>query len=208
MYRGTIRLIFLGTLATCLAAFPLYAGAAVPKHAQSWSFAGHGKLQVHFRAGDLKIVQGADSRHVTLRYSAERYGQDVADRVKLRFDAEGPDALVRVTAPNNVDLDAVLEVPGPLALEVRMLAGDLTVERVEGNKSLLTHFGDIKVIESKAAFPELYRSIEASTRIGDIGGLEFNHEHGWLGHTGEFAGHGPYDLEAHVGTGDINFESQ
>ena len=154
------------------------------------------------------MVHGTDSQHVVLRFTAEQHHRDAADRVKLRFEADGPGADIRMSAPNNVDMDAVLEVPGPLTLEVRMLAGDLAVERVEGSKSLQTHFGDIRVIESKDAYPQLYRSIEASTRIGDLAGIAFNREHGWLGHTGEFAGHGSYDLRAHVGTGDINFESQ
>jgi len=124
------------------------------------------------------------------------------------FDTEGPDAVLRMKAPNNVNLDAVLEVPGPLALDVRMLAGDLTVERVEGSKSLQTRFGDITAIEAKGTYPQLYRWIDALTRIGDVGGLNFNREHCWLGHSGEYTFQGSYDLRAHVGTGDISFKSQ
>ena len=168
MHRRVVRLILQVAVVPILAS-PLWAADGVPSHTATWVFAGHGSLRVHFRAGDLKVVQGPDFQHITLRYTAEQFHRDASGRVKLRFDTEGPDAAIRMRAPNNVNLDAVLEVPGPLTLDVRMLAGDLTVERVEGNKSLQTHFGDITVIESKDAYPQLYRWIDASTRIGDVG---------------------------------------
>jgi hypothetical protein len=207
MRQCALRLVLIAVVAT-LTVSPLRASDDTPNHTQTWQFAGHGNLRVHFRAGDLKVVQGADSQHIVLRYTAEHHHQDAASRVKLRFESQGEDASVLVNAPNSVNFDAVLEVPGPLTLDVRMLAGDLTVERVPGSKSLRTRFGDIKVVEGKDGYPNLYRSIEASVGIGDLNGLEFSHEHGWLGHTGDFIGHGAYDLRAHVGAGDISFESQ
>ena len=207
MYRGLVRIALMVALTTP-AALPLSASTDVPSHTETWQFAGHKSLGVHFRAGDLKVVQGSDSQHIVLRYTAEQHHQDASDRVRLEFHSEGSDTVIKMSSPNSVNVNAVLEVPGPLTLEIRMLAGDLTIERVEGSKTLLTHFGDIKVIESKDAYPQLYHSIEASTGIGDVGGLDFTHEHGWLGHSGEFAGHGSYDLRAHVGTGDIHFEAQ
>jgi hypothetical protein len=191
-----------------LLGLPLWADNGVPTHTQNWEFVGGGTVNVHFRAGDLKVLRGTDALHINLRYKAEQDHKDASDRVRMRFEAQGPDAIITVKAPNHISLDAVLEVPSPVTLEVRMLAGDLTVECVEGSKSLLTHFGDITVVEPKDAYPRLYRFIDASTRIGDVGGLKFNHEHGWLGHSGEFSGQGSYDLRAHVGTGDISFQSQ
>jgi hypothetical protein len=206
--RETPIHLFLAVAAISTLVLPLPATDSVPAHTQRWEFAAGQRLRVHFRAGDLKIVEGADATHITLRYTAERHHQDVSDRVHLSFESRGPDVFLSVTAPNNVNLEAVLEVPAPVTLDVRMFAGDLTVERVKGSKSLQTHFGDITVVEPKDAYPHLYRSIEASTRIGDVSGLDFNQEHGWLGHVGEFVGQGSYDLQAHVGTGDINFQSQ
>src|SRR5690349_13863425 len=117
MYRRTVRLILV-VAAVAILASPLWAGDEVPSHTTTWAFAGHGSLRVHFRAGDLKVVQGADSQHITLRYTAEQFHCDASGRVKLRFDTEGPDSVIRMRAPNNVNLEAVLEVPGPLTLDV------------------------------------------------------------------------------------------
>ena len=207
MREMSIRLLT-ALAAVCTLTLPLPATDRVLAHTQSWEFAAGQALRVYLRARDLKVVEGADVTHITLRYTAEWHHQDASDRVKLSYSSQGSRALLSVKTPNNVNLDAVLEVPGPVALDVRLFAGDLTIERVKGSKSLLTHFGDITVVEPKDAYPRLYRSIEASTRIGDVSGLAFNREHGWLGHVGEFAGQGYYDSRAHVGTGDINFQSQ
>ncbi len=207
MRETSIRSL-LALAAICVATLPLSASDGVPGHVKKWEFTAGHALRVYLRAGDLKVIRGDDATHIVLRYTAERHHQDASDLVRLDLDPRGSDVLLSVRSPNNVNLDATLEVPAPLTLDVRMFAGDLTVERVKGSKSLQTHFGDITVIEPKDGYPRLYRSVEASTRIGDIDGLDFNHEHGWLGHVGEFAGQGSYDLRAHVGTGDINFQSQ
>ncbi len=178
----------------------LRAAADLPQiHTEVRDFAPGASLRIHFRAGDLRIVKGTDPRHIVLRYTAKSHGEDAADRVRHRFEVNGSEAEIELKAPNSVNLDVEVEVPSPVDLWVRMLAGDLTVEGLEGNKDVENHFGDITL---KVDSQQHDRVIDASVHIGDVDG--FPHPgHGWLGKSGKFGGSGQYRLHAHVGIGDV-----
>ncbi len=195
----------LGALAL---AAPLAASDAVLSREAEHEFAPGGRLKIHFRAGDLRIVRGADPKHLKFRFTATHRHQDASQRIQARFDVFGPDAEIHLTAPNNVEVEAVVEVPSPVSLYVRMLAGDLTVEGLEGNKDLENHFGDLTVLDPATDYSTTYRKIDASVNIGDLDGFPADKVHGWLGKSGEFYGSGQYRLHAHVGAGDVRLGSK
>jgi hypothetical protein len=185
-------------------AMPVFAQA--PTHVETRDFAPGGKIHIQFHAGDLKIVPGADSRHIVLRYSAERDDhKDAFDRAKLHFETNGADASLKLNSPWTVQLHAVVEVPGAVDLTVRMLAGDLFVDGVEGSKDLHNSVGDVTVTGPEKEYPRMYKSIHASVRVGDVEGLTFDKSKGWLGKTGELSGQGDHVLRAQVNVGDIRF---
>ena len=168
-------------------------------------FAPNGGLRITLRAGDVRIVKGTDSQHIKLRYSPRSKDLDAARRVRLSFDAHDSQAEIRFSAPQGVDIDAEIEVPSPVSLQVRIKAGDLTIEGIEGDKDLQLDVGDVNVgVEPK---PD-YWKVDASTHIGDIQGSVFGEQEGWLGKSVKFHGEGHYRLLAHVGIGDITFTSK
>jgi hypothetical protein len=82
-----------------------------------------------------------------------------------------------------------------------MVAGDLTVEGVEGNMDIEDHVGDVTI---EPGPEKKYDLIDASTRIGDLKGFPGAVVHGWLGKSGKTVGGGQYRLHAHVGVGDVH----
>jgi hypothetical protein len=179
----------------------------MPLHVETRDFAPGGKVRIQFRAGDLKIGRGADAQHIVLRYTAEKGGdhRDGSDRAKLQFETRATEATLQLNSPADVHLHALIEVPGAVDLTVRMLAGDLIVDAVEGSKDLHHSFGDITVTGARKQYPQMYKSINASVRLGDVEGLAFEKSKGWLGKTAELSGQGEYSLRAHVNVGDIRF---
>jgi hypothetical protein len=172
-------------------------------HAEQQEFPAGGRVLIHVRAGDLRIMKGTDPHHIVLRYSAERHHQDITGLVQHRFEVYGDEAEIQLKAPaNNVDFNVEIEVPGPADLKVRMLAGDLTVEGIEGNKDIELHFGDLAI---KGVRQASYRVIDASTHAGDVSGLPGG-THGWIGQSGKVLGNGQYRLHAHVGAGDVRLD--
>jgi hypothetical protein len=168
-------------------------------------FAPNGVLWISLRAGDVRIVKGTDSQHIKLRYTPRSKDSDAAKRVQLSFDAHDSHAEIRFSGPLRVDIDAEIEVPSPTSLQVRIKAGDLTIEGIEGDKDLQLDVGDVHVgVEPK---PD-YWKVDASTYIGDVQGSVFGGEEGWLGKSVKFHGEGHYRLLAHVGIGDITFTSR
>jgi hypothetical protein len=169
-------------------------------------FAAGGKVRIQFRAGDLRIVKGADAQHIVLRYSAEKDDhKDATDRAKLQFETHGTEATLKLNSSWDVKLHAVIEVPGAADLNVRMMAGDLIVDGVEGSKDLHDSVGDITVTGPEKQYPQIYKSINASVRVGGVEGLGFEKFGGWFGLKRQQNGQGDQVLRAHVNVGDIHF---
>ncbi len=193
------------TLATVIgSSLPVVAAIPVVTHTQHFDFAAGGRLRVHVSAGRMRIIKGSDPRHIVLRYTAKSAddGEDASRRVKTRFEVKGSQAKIDLTAPTNgsCNLDVEVEVPSPVDLSVRVVAGDLTVEGVEGNMDIEDDVGDLTI---KAGPEKSYDLIDASTRIGDLEGLP-GAVHGWLGKSGKIVEGGRYRLRAHVGIGDVD----
>lgn len=197
-----LRVILLSLATVIGSSLPVVASSPIATHTQVFDFAAGGSLRVHVSAGDVKIIKGSDPRHIVLRYTAEDDGEDASGRVKTRFEVNGSQAEIDLTGRTNgsCNLDVSIEVPSPVNLTVRMTAGDLSVEGVEGNMDVEDHVGDLSISPG----PERkYDLIDASTRIGDLDGLP-GAVHGWLGKSGKAAGGGQYRLHAHVGVGDLH----
>lgn len=198
-----LRIITLALATVIGFSLPVVASSPIVTHAQVFGFAAGGRLRVQVSAGRLKIIKGT-VRHIILRYSAKSAddGEDASGRVKTRFEVKGSQAEIDLIGPTNgtANLDVVVEVPSPVDLMVRMLAGDLTVEGVEGNIDVEDHVGDVTI---KAGPEKEYRLIDASIRIGSLDGLP-GPVHGRLGMSGEMVGGGQYRLHAHVGIGALH----
>jgi hypothetical protein len=199
-----LRVITLALATVIGSSLPVVASSPIVTHTQVFGFAAGGSLRVRVSAGRMKIIKGPDPRHIVLRYAAKSAddGEDAYGRVKQRFEVKGSQAEIDLTGPTNgsCNLDVEVELPSPVNLMVRMLAGDLRVEGVEGNMDIADHVGDVTI---KPGSERKYDLIDASTRIGGLDGFP-GPVHGWLGRSGKTVGGGQYRLHAHVGIGDVH----
>ena len=158
-------------------------------------------LWFKLRGGDVHIKPGEDPAHIVVRYTPDPRKPEQEKNVQLRSRTRGSTIQVEIRTPIWLSVDAELEVPSPLSLEVHMTGGDLTVERVEGDKNLQLFAGDLKVDVGSL---QSLREAEVSTRVGDADVPSAGTQHGWLGHTWKYQGSGSYRLYAHTAFGDVN----
>jgi hypothetical protein len=174
-------------------------------HSESRDFAVGGTLHVRMSVGDLRIRRG-DSNKIRLSYTVKSRHEKNLKETKVDFDIQGNDAKIQFHSPGsgNTQFDVELEVPANTNLDVHEKVGDMTVEDVEGDKDLTLSVGDIRVDAEHAG----YRSVHASTSIGDVNGNGYGETSGWLGKTLRYHGDGKYELRAHVSVGDITLEGK
>lgn len=151
----------------------------------------------------LKIV-GTDE--ASIHVSCTAGNDDNAQTVQLHFTptADGGRLSIQGThlRHGNNNLEVTIEVPWRTNLRIRMLAGDVKVESIKGDKDIDLGAGQITI---SAIQPSDYRSVEASVSIGEVQARAFNSDKGGFfrsftrnTHTGE------YRIYAHVTTGEVD----
>lgn len=196
-----MRQVIASVVLTVLAAIPGLAAT----HTSSIDFSPGNSLLFKLRGGDLHIKRGRDPLHILVRYTPDAKKPDEEHKVQLRSEVRGAQIQIEVEAPRSLSVDAEVEVPSPLTLEVRMTAGDLSVEGVEGDKNLNLFAGDLTV--NIATLQDL-GNVEVSVGIGDISVPAVGETHGWLGHKWKYKGSGTYRLYAHTSFGDARLHVQ
>jgi hypothetical protein len=143
------------------------------------------------RGGHVHIKRGSGPTHVVVRCTPDPHKPEDEKKVQVLSRTHDANVQVEIRAPMSLSVDAELEVPSPVSLEVHMTGGDLTVDGVEGDKNLRLFAGDLKV---DVGTLQNLRDAEVSA-----GGTL----HGWLGRTWKYQGSGPYRLYAHTTFGDV-----
>jgi len=168
-------------------------------------FVSGGMLHVRLGVGDLRVTRG-DSSKIRLRYTVKSRHERNVKEAKVDFDVHGRDANIEFHAPTggNTSFDVELEVPQTTNLDVHNKVGDVSVEGIEGDKDLELNVGDIRVTANQDG----YRTVRATTSIGDVSGSGYGETSGWLGKTLRYNGDGKYELRAHVSVGDITLEGK
>jgi hypothetical protein len=175
-------------------------------HNDTRAFVSGGTVHVRLGVGDLNIRRG-DGDKIRLTYTIKSRRESNVKEAQVDFDVHGSDASLEFHVPSmdNTQFDVELEVPPNTNLDVHEKVGDLSVENIEGDKDLELGVGDIRVERE----PARYRLVRASTGIGDLNTDGYDGEtSGWLGKTLKYHGDGKYELNAHVGVGDITLEGK
>ena len=190
----------------CLVLTPLCAASDwryQETHNDARDFVSGGYVHVRLNVGDLHIKRG-DSTKIRLEYTVKSRHQENLKKTRVEFDIRGNDATLQFHVPTgaNTQVEADLEVPANTHVDVHQKVGDMTVDRIEGDKDLNLGVGDIRVSTEHGR----YRLVNASTGIGDVNSEGYGETRGWLGKTLKYHGDGKYELRAHVGVGDIRLE--
>jgi len=190
-------------LSTALVGLALVAAAGLdaeqtsrPAGSLERQFIENGKISMDLSAGDYRITGNADNK-IRLTW---RVGQD--DRlsdVDARADVRGSEARIVTDGPmNNFKVD--IQVPLKADLYVRLTAGELRLDRVEGSKDIELHAGEMRIDVNRA---EDYNSVDASIWAGEIHADPFNVRKEGLFRSFDWKGHGPYRLHARLKAGEV-----
>jgi hypothetical protein len=160
------------------------------------AFVSGGHVNLDLSAGDYRISGSPDR---TLRVEWQVRDPDEARRVMVNADVQGPRAQVVTDGPSN-HFRVRIQVPLRSDLLVRLTAGDLTIEGIEGNKDVQSHAGDLAIDMRRA---EDYKRVEASVWAGDLEIRPLNVSKSGLFRSYTWSGKGPYQLYARLKAGDL-----
>jgi len=167
------------------------------------------KLHLHWKVGDVRIVKGTDPNNLRIHYTVRSSSESAMKNAKVEFRGDDDDLTIETHSSfhGNTSIDADIEIPDQVNLDVRLKVGDLEVDDIVGDKDLGVSVGDIRVRGGDT--PE-YRSVHAKTGIGDVDWTppkgtptDALHQSGWLGHNVSYISTGKYELRAEVSVGDI-----
>src|SRR5713226_1623187 len=185
------------------AALPAGQSSQLPRLSDSLErpFATGGDVHMNLSAGDYRIA-GAKENRIQVRWKV-RSAKDLP-RVRVQADVKGSEATLTTDGVRN-GFEVDIQVPTRSALRVRLTAGDLTVEGIEGNKDIESHAGDLTIDVGRA---EDYSRVDASLWAGDLEAPPFNVSKGGLFRSFDCKGHGVYTLHGHLKAGDLRLVSR
>lgn len=161
-------------------------------------FAPGGYIRLRLGPGGYTITKGSeDAIQVSYRTNSPEQARKV--RVDIHANAASADVLVSNTPHNN--FQATIEIPRLSNLRVRLFAGEVVIDGIEGDKDVEVSAGRIEI---RIAHPDEYGRRDASVRAGSIEAAAFNVSKGGLFRSFEQKGSGKYRLHAHVATGEID----
>jgi hypothetical protein len=193
-----------GILGTALVASPL-AGPdrdARAKESLERTFTQNGRIRMDLSAGEYHISGSRDNR-IRLEWSVRDAAQ--LPRVRARADVHGRDASITTDAPTNKGLNVAIQVPQQADLYVRLTAGDLRIEGIQGNKDVELHAGDVRIDVGRA---QDYHNVDASVWAGEIRAAPFQVHKEGLFRSFDWRGKGPYRLHAKLKAGDLRLFSK
>lgn len=161
-------------------------------------FISGGAIRLHLEAGGYTITP-SDSENIVVTCHTNFEDQLKRVKVEIKRNAANADVYVSDTPHNN--FQATIVVPRRSDLWVRLSAGELVVEDVEGDKNLEVVAGRIQVDVPHA---ELYGHRDASVTTGSIEASAFDVSKGGLFRSFDQHGPGKYRLHAHVMAGEID----
>lgn len=177
--------------------------ALVQLHAQAPStesletaFVAGGRIAITLSAGEHRISASPDD-HIRIRWSVG--GKARPGEVDARSEVDGSQARVHIDGPRN-NFRTVIEVPRRSDLQVRLTAGDLSIEDVVGDKDIRLRAGDLSIDVGDVAD---YGHVEGSLWAGDIEAGPFNVRSGGLFRSIEWRGDGEHELRFHLYAGDV-----
>jgi len=190
-----MRTIFvLFTLSTALLACQDVKVEEVGNSPVEAKFAPGGQVRLDLCPAGVELI-GRDDSMLRVSYTPEREGV----RVRIRTSGDRADVELRGCPHNNFKVK--IEVPKLSALYVRMMAGQLDVFDIKGDKDVELSFGQLNVDVGSA---EDYGHVDGSVNSGEIAASAFGVEKGGLFRSFDRNGPGKYRLHVHVGAGQLD----
>ena len=190
-----LTILFAALMCTAMVAF---AADTRPEAQVQHAFPAGGRVYFDLSPGGYTI-RASDSDQITVVYHASSEAQ--LRSVKATIQITGSIARVSVSNTPHNNFSAEIEVPRQSGLKVRMFAGEVIVDGVQGDKDVQVTTGRIEI---RIPHPDEYGDREASVSAGSIEASAFDVSKGGLFRSFEQSGRGKYRLRAHVTTGEID----
>lgn len=198
-----MRTILLGAamVGTLFVALPTSQGNG-PSDTLERPFAANGRINMDLAAGEYRISGTGDSR-IRLDWSVR--DRDELSDVIARADVRGRDAMVTTDRRDgDSGFRVAIRVPRRADLYIRLSAGELTIEGIEGHKDVRLHAGELNIDVGR---PEDYERVEASVWAGDVDARPFGMSKGGLFRSVDWRGKGAYRLKASLKAGEVHLYS-
>jgi hypothetical protein len=165
------------------------------------AFVSNGRISMDLSAGEYRIVGRQDNR-IRLDWSVR--DADQLPMVKARADVRGREATITTDGPTN-HFRVAIQVPARADLYVRLTAGELKVENIQGNKDIESHAGEVDIDVGRA---EEYHSVDASIWAGELHAAPYRVSKEGLFRSFDWKGRGPYRLHARLKAGELRLYSK
>ncbi len=167
----------------------------VPRTAEQ-GFAAGGKVWMDLAAGDYRIRAGRDDRVFVQLTTPDP--DDIAS-CKPMIEKKGRDLLIVTKGPRG-GMHGTIELPSLTDLNVRVSAGDMTVEGIRGSKDISSWAGDVSI---EVGPRDAYKKVHASVTAGELRAGPFDVRKGGLFRSFSWQGPGTYILDARLTAGDL-----
>jgi hypothetical protein len=160
-----------------------------------------GALAIDSRPAGLTIV-GTDQQTIRVTCTADHPEEMQGVRLKLSGSGSSEKLTIQGGTTHHGGVQVRIEAPHRTSVQVKMGAGEVKVENLEGNKSIVLYAGQV-TISSGHGWD--YRSVDASVDIGEVNAQAYGADKGgfFRSFTRDDA-KGQYRLYAHVTTGEID----
>jgi hypothetical protein len=194
----TVKHLFIG-ISICLVIASLVVGQDVPTlNSIEHPFAEGGLVNLKLSSGEY-IIRAGNAERVLVQWTPERPSDSIKmKKIKVIFQTSGTAITIRTDGPVD-DARVLIEIPPRSDLNLKMFAGAVRIEDIQGDKNIKLTFGDLTI----DANPNTYRSVRASVKLGGLNAPRFQISKGGLGQAFDWQGAGPYRLHARLFAGDI-----
>jgi hypothetical protein len=164
-------------------------------------FAGGGDIRMNLSAREYRVT-GTNANNVRLQWTVRDPAQ--LWRVKARADVRGSRATIETDGPNHGGMRTDIQVPSRSNLDIRLSAGEILVEGVEGNKDIDLYAGEVNVDVGRSTD---YRRVDASVWAGEIDAPAFSASKEGLFRSVDWNGTGKYLLRISLWAGEVRLYS-
>jgi hypothetical protein len=166
------------------------------------AFAANGRISMDLAAGEYRI-SGTGGNRIRMDWSV-RDRAELSD-VTARADVRGLDAAITTDRRDgDSGFRVAIQVPRRADLFIRLTAGEMTIEGIEGHKDVRLHAGELNIDVGR---PDDYQRVEASVWAGDVDARAFGLSKEGLFRSVDWRGKGPYRLKASLKAGEVHLYS-
>jgi hypothetical protein len=195
--------VMLGMLSVWISGSLAFGQVADDRGAIERPFVEGGRVRLSLASGDY-MVRAGDADRIVVRWCAddEAHEKDLR-KVSVDVHVDGRIATVFTEGPTN-HMRFTIEIPARSDVYLRVKAGDIELQGIEGNKDIRMTAGDLTI----GVRPGTLWYVHGSVTFGDIDARPLGIEKGGIKRSFEWVGGGKYTLDARLFAGDLKLSHQ